>query len=332
MIVLSVKLLLALIIGRRDDSMREAKEKNRNFNTGKSYPYLVFIVVYIIFAMLQSDKFLTMANMKTIVQQSSVMAIVAVGMLFVIVQGEIDLSVSSVMGLAGFICADLAQINVPAAIVAGILTGTAVGLTNGLVYTYLKIPSMIVTVGMHMILVGFMRIYSGSKSVTFGMGMKMFGKFPRLIFILAAVVAVSHILLKYRPFGRYCIAIGGDRKLCRQNGIPVQRINTLAFVVSGTFAAIAGIIKGCRIGFAVPTAEIGYSFECITAVALSGAPITGGVGSVFNTIIGTMTISMLSNGLVITGVTPELRDVCTGMILIWSVYISLRHRNENLMQ
>ncbi len=269
--------------------------------------------------------------MKTIIQQSSVMAIAAVGMLFVIVQGEIDLSVSSVIGLAGYICADLAQKNVPLAILAGILTGTAVGLVNGLLYTRLKIPSLVVTGAMHMILAGLMQIYSGNVSLKFSGGMKAFGKFPNLMVILAAVVAVAHFLLKYRPFGRYCVAIGGDKELCRLNGIPVQKINTMAFVVSGLFAAIAGIVKGCRIGFAVPTAEIGYSFECITAVALSGASITGGVGSVFYTIIGAVTISMLNNGLAVTGVTPQLRDVCTGIILLLSVYISLKYKKESVI-
>ena len=136
-------------------------------NIRKSFPFLVFAAVYVMFALLRSDKFLTMANMRTIVQQSSVMATVAVGMLFVIILGEIDLSVSAVMGLAGFICADLAQESIPLAIGAGVLTGAAVGAVNGLVFTCLGIPSMIATVGMHMILVGFMRIYSGSRSVRF---------------------------------------------------------------------------------------------------------------------------------------------------------------------
>ncbi len=307
------------------------EKRNARFHIRRSYPCLVFVIVYVIFALIKSDKFLTMANMKTIIQQSSVMAIAAVGMLFVIVQGEIDLSVSSVIGIAGYICADLAQKNVPLAIVAGVLTGTVVGLINGLLYTRLKIPSMVVTGAMHMILAGFMQIYSGSISINFSRGLKSFGKFPNLIVILAAVVAVAHILLKYRPFGRYCIAIGGDKELCRLNGIPVQKINTMAFVVSGSFAAIAGIVKGCRIGFAIPTAEIGYSFECITAVALSGASITGGVGSVFYTIIGAVTISMLNNGLAVTGVTPQLRDVCTGIILLLSVYISLKYKKESVI-
>lgn len=289
-------------------------------NIRKSFPFLVFAAVYVMFALLRSDKFLTMANMRTIVQQSSVMATVAVGMLFVIILGEIDLSVSAVMGLAGFICADLAQESIPLAIGAGVLTGAAVGAVNGLVFTCLGIPSMIVTVGMHMILVGFMRIYSGSRSVRFGMEMKSFGKFPRLFLVLAAVLVVGHLILKYSPFGRYCIAVGGDRRLGQLNRIPVRTVHLLAFVVSGTFAAVAGIVKGCRIGFAVPAADIEYCFQCITAVAISGASLAGGVGSVLHAMTGALAISMLSNGLVITGVKPELREVCTGIFLILSVY------------
>lgn len=312
--------------------MDNLKNKIIDLNVRKHFPYFVFIIVYLTFAFTQRDRFLTMANMKNIVQQTAVMAIVAVGQLFVIVQGEIDLSVSAIMGLAGFVCADIAQYNIPAAIAVGILTGTAVGLMNGLLYTYLRIPSMIVTVGMHMMLVGFMRIYLGSESRRFSMVMKTFGKLPKLFFILAAVMAVSHLLLKNTPFGRYCIAIGGDKKLCQLNGIPVKRMNTLAFLASGTFAAAAGIIKGCRIGFASPTADIEYSFKCITAVAISGASLAGGVGSVFNTIVGAVTISMLSNGLMVTGISSELHEICTGMFLILSVYISLKREHENRLQ
>ena len=312
--------------------MGKLKKKMIEAKVRKLFPYLVFIIVYLIFAVTQSDRFLTIANMKNIVQQTTVMAVVAVGQLFVIVQGEMDLSVSSIMGLAGIICADIARVNIPAAIVAGILVGTAVGLMNGLMVTYLRIPSMIVTVGMHMILVGFMRIYLGSESRRFNIRMKSFGKYPKLFIILAVVLVVAHILLKYRPFGRYCIAIGGDKKLCQLNGIPVKKISTIAFVVSGTLAAIAGIIKGCRIGFASPTADIEYSFKCITALAISGASLAGGVGSVFNTMIGALTITMLSNGLMVTGISSELHEVCTGIFLILSVYISLKREHDHMLQ
>lgn len=310
--------------------MEKIKGKIADWNIRMAFPYFVFIGGYVVFACVQRERFLTVANMKTIIQQSTVMAIASLGLLFVIIQGEMDLSVSSVMGLAGFICADIAQENMLLAIAVGILTGTFVGLMNGLIYTYLRIPSMIVTVGMHMILTGVMRIYSGSRSILFGTEMKAFGKYPKLLLILAIVTAASHILLKHRPFGRYCIAIGGDKKLCQLNRIPVKKMNTLVFAVSGTLAAIAGIIKGCRIGFAVPTSDIAYSFECITAVAIGGASLAGGVGSVINTIVGTMTISMISNGLMITGVTAELRDICTGAFLILSVYISLKRGHDDL--
>lgn len=312
--------------------MRGIKEIIESWNIRKAFPYLVFWGVYIMFACIQRERFLTVANMKTIIQQSSVMAIAAVGLLFVIIQGEIDLSVSSIMGFAGFICADFAQINIPFAIAAGILTGTMIGMLNGLIFTYLRIPSMIVTVGMHMIITGVMRIYSDSQTVQFGLIMKSLGKFPRLLVILAITAAVSHFLLKYRAFGRYCAAIGTDKKLCRLNRIPVKKINVMAFVASGTFAAVAGIIKGCRIGFAVPTADIAYSFECITAVAIGGASLAGGIGTVPNTLIGAMTISMVSNGLMITGVTAELRDICTGIFLIISAYISLKYERGVISQ
>lgn len=303
--------------------MNSLKSKIKETNIRVIFPYIAFIVVFLIFATTQTDRFLTLTNMKTIAQQSAVMAIVAFGLLFVIVQGGIDLSIGSVMGFAGIICADIAQYNVLLAIVAGIGIGAAVGLINGLVYTYLKIPSMITTIGMQMILRGYTVIYSHSNSIPFSRDMKSLGKYPRILIIVAVVFVVCFILLKFTVFGRYCIAIGGDKRVCQLNGIPTKKINILGFLVSGILAAIGGIIMGCRLGAAVPTTGVGYEFECITAVSLGGASLAGGVGSIFNTLVGAMIISMLSNGLVIMGVESEIQQVCTGIVLILAVCISL---------
>ena len=303
--------------------MNRIKSKLKDTNIRVVFPYIAFIAVFLIFAVTQPGRFLTITNMKTIAQQSAVMAIVAFGLLFVIVQGSIDLSIGAVMGFAGIVCADLAQVSVPLAIVAGISIGAAVGLINGLIYTYLKIPSMITTIGMQMILGGYTVIYSHSNSIPFSREMKTIGKYPRILIILAVVFIICFVLLKFTVFGRYCIAIGGDKRVCQLNGIPTKKINITGFLVSGILAAIGGIIMGCRLGAAVPTTGVGYEFECITAVSLGGASLAGGVGSIFNTLVGAMIISMLSNGLVIMGVESEMQEVCTGIVLILAVCISL---------
>lgn len=253
--------------------MNSLKSKIKDTNIRVIFPYIAFLAVFLIFAVTQTDRFLTFTNMKTIAQQSAVMAIVAFGLLFVIVQGSIDLSIGAVMGFAGIVCADIAQKNVLLAIAAGILIGASVGLINGLVYTYLKIPSMITTIGMQMILGGYTVIYSHSNSIPFSREMKSIGKYPRILIILAVVFIVCFILLKFTVFGRYCIAIGGDKRVCQLNGIPTKKINILGFLVSGILAAIGGIIMGCRLGAAVPTTGVGYEFECITAVSLGGASL-----------------------------------------------------------
>ena len=303
--------------------MSQLQEKSKKFNIKAIFPYLAFVAVFLVFAITQPEKFLTITNMKTIAQQSAVMAIVAFGLLFVIVQGSIDLSIGSIMGFAGIVCADIAQTNVVLAIVVGIAIGAIVGLANGLIYTYMKIPSMIATIGTQMILAGYTVIYSHSNSIPFSRAMKTIGKYPKILIILAIVFIICFILLKYTVFGRYCIAIGGDKRVCQLNGIPTKQINILGFLVSGILAAIGGIIMGCRLGAAVPTTGVGYEFECITAVSLGGASLAGGVGSIFNTLIGAMIISMLSNGLVIMGVESEMQEVCTGVVLILAVCISL---------
>lgn len=303
--------------------MNRLQNKIKDTNIRVIFPYIAFIVVFLIFAITQADRFLTITNMKTISQQSAVMAIVAFGLLFVIVQGGIDLSVGAVMGFAGIVCADIAQIDVPLAVIVGISIGAVVGLVNGLVYTYFKIPSMITTIGMQMILRGYTIIYSHSNSIPFSREMKSIGKYPKILIILAVVFLICFILLKFTVFGRYCIAIGGDKRVCQLNGIPTRKINILGFLVSGILAAIGGIVMGCRLGAAVPTTGVGYEFECITAVSLGGASLAGGVGSIFNTLVGAMIISMLSNGLVIMGVESEMQNVCTGIVLILAVCISL---------
>lgn len=303
--------------------MNGIKEKVKNINIKAIFPYLTFILVFSLFSIVKPDKFLTINNMKTIAQQSAVMSIVAFGLLFVIVQGSIDLSIGSIMGFAGIICADIAKTNVPVAILVGLLIGAGVGLLNGLIYTYLKIPSMIATIGTQMALRGLTVLYSHSNSIPFAKNLKQIGKYPLILVFLFVTFVVCFILLKYTVFGRYCIAIGGDKRICQLNGIPTKKINMLGFLVSGTLAAVGGIIMGCRLGAAVPTTGTGFEFECITAVSLGGASLAGGIGSIFNTLLGAIIISMLSNGLVILGVESELQKVVTGIVLIVAVCISL---------
>lgn len=287
------------------------------------FPYLAFVLVFLVFSLAAGDRFLTVGNMKTILQQSAVMAIVSFGMLFVIVQGNIDLSVGGIIGMSGIIAADIGRTNIVVGCIAGVLVGLVVGLINGLLYNYLKVPTMIITLGVQKVLRGLTIIYSHSNSIPFDRQVKAVGKYPIILFILAVVFVICFVLMRYTVFGRYCIAVGGDKRVSELNGIPARTVSICGFIVSGILAAIGGIVLGCRLGAAVPTNGTGFELECVASVALGGASLAGGVGSIVNTMIGALIITMLGNGLVILGVGSEMQEVCTGIVMIIAVFISL---------
>lgn len=287
-------------------------------------PFLALILLTIFFSLLEPTRFATLRNARVILNQSAVVSIVAFGLTFVIVAGGIDLSVGSVLALAGMIAMGVVRdYGLVPGLLAGLAVGVAAGTFNGLVFTYLRIPSFIVTLGMLTIARGLTIMYSHGAVILVEGPAAEIGVFPNIIYIVIVMFVLCFVLYNYTPFGRYVQGIGGDERVAVLAGIPVSTIKLAVFILSGAAAGIGGIVLASRIGAATPTAGQAFELDCIAAVVVGGTPLTGGIGNIYNTVLGSLIIAMLGNGLVIMGVSSEMQMVVKGLVLIGAVFISL---------
>jgi ribose/xylose/arabinose/galactoside ABC-type transport system permease subunit len=286
-------------------------------------PYIAFILIFAFFSVTAFERFDTLRNFSTILQQATVLAIVAFGTHFVITTGSIDLSVGSTLSLAGLIGAAASLSGSVWGIPAALAVGAAIGLFNGLVFTYMKVPSFMVSLGTLLAVQGLTIVYSRSNPIPVDDAIMSIGVFPNIVYVAAAVFVICYILYNYTTFGRYCIAIGGDERVSAISGLPVNTVKVAVFVVSGLLAGLGGIVMAARLGAATPTAGTSFELSVISAVVLGGTPLTGGVGRMQNTAIGALIISMLGNGLIILGISSETQKIITGLILIVAVFLSL---------
>ncbi|GGY00215.1 sugar ABC transporter permease [Litchfieldella qijiaojingensis] len=293
------------------------------------YPLIGFIVVFIAMAVI-NDNFLTSSNMVNLARQASIIAIIAAGMSLAILTGGIDLSVGPVMALSGTVMAGLMVAGVPPvlAIVIGLLVGAAFGAANGVFVAFAGMPPIIVTLATMGIARGLGLIYTGGYPISglpqefafFGRGSLAGIEMPILIMI--GVYAIGYVLLSHTATGRYLYAIGGNEEATRLSGIRVSRYKLLVYTLSGTTAAIAGLILTSRLMSGQPNAGVGFELDAIAAVVLGGAAITGGRGMILGTLVGALLLGVLNNGLNLMGVSPYLQNVIKGCIILLAIYIS----------
>jgi ribose/xylose/arabinose/galactoside ABC-type transport system permease subunit len=288
--------------------------------------YFALIVVVIIFGVLSPERFLTLGNLGVVLQNSAVLAIVSIGITFIIIGGSIDLSVGSVMALSGAIAATFAGDWGAYAIILAPIVGALLGAINGAVFVLFRIPSFVVTLGMLSIARGTTVIYTGGSPISIPLSSRfdIFGVPPTPFLMAAGVAIVMGALLAFTTFGRYTFAIGGDEEKTRVLGVPVRSVKFAMFTLSGALAGLGGGILTSQLGSGSPTVGTGFELLAISAVVIGGTPLTGGAGSVLGTIVGSLVIMSLANGLIIMGVSSNVQTVLTGLVLIVAVMISIR--------
>ena len=295
--------------------------------------YVGFLVLLVVFAV-ASPVFLTPENFANIGRQTTLVSIMAVGMTLVIVSGEFDLSVGSTMALAGVTGAlamsTFADVWVVGA-VAALATGALVGLVNGLLTTWLSIPSFLITLGSLSIGRGLALLVTGTRPVNilderyyaiFGEG-SLLG-IPAPIVWTIVVVAAGIVLLHYSTFGRRIYATGGNATAARYTGIDTSRVKTLCLVIAGMLAGLAALVLTARSHAARPDAGAGIELDVIAAVILGGAALAGGYGTIVGALVGSLMIGVLNNGLNLTGVDPSLQLAVKGLIIWFAVAIGRR--------
>ncbi len=300
--------------------------------TIRRYPnlgLLVSTVVFIIVTAVSEPQFASTVNLRNIGRDWAILALATVGGMIVILIGGIDLSVSANIALvavaATILSNDVGPVN---ALVIGALIGLAVGLVNGVLVAYLKIDSVIVTIGMLQILTGAAFLWTDgapvrAESLTFstlGTGMFRSVAYPTLIAI--PIIVAGYVFLRQTVWGRYMYAIGGSEEAARASGIPVARYKAMAFVLCGALAGLAGILLASRVGGASATLGSDILITSVAAIFIGGVSFGGGVGSVAGVVLGAFLLTAIQNGLSFYGISSFLQMIITGGILLVAVFAS----------
>lgn len=300
----------------------------------RPYGVLLALIALVIFFTLMSDVFLTTANLANIGRQTTLVTVIAVGMTFIIISSEIDLSVASILKLSGvsaaLFMAEFSNNWILGALV-GIAMGALLGLTNGLLVTKLGIPSFLVTLGMLGIAKGLAFVVTDTAPVlvanptfwaVFYEG--SIAGIPVPILWTVVALAVGGVLLHLSTFGRKVYATGGNATAARYSGINTSRIKIAAFVLTGMLAGLASLIFAAQGHAARPDFADGLELDVIAAVILGGTSLFGGRGSIAGTLIGSLIIGVLNNGLVLIGVSSSWQIAVKGFIIILAVALSKR--------
>ena len=292
---------------------------------------IIGLIIICIMLSVMTDSFLTIRNFSNIMRQISVNVILACGMTMIIILGGIDLSVGSVIAVSGCLCCGLiTNTGFPSviAIPISILTGTLVGVFNGVVISKTTIPPFIVTLAMMNIGRGFARIYTKATTIlvedelfTFIGSGKVLGGIPVHFIYMIIVITVSALLLNRTKLGRNIYAVGDNRQAAVYSGINAKKVTRAVFVLMGFFAACAGIISSARTFSGQFNVGEGAEMDAISAVVLGGTSMSGGIGRLSGTIIGCIVIGILNNGMNILGVDSSWQYVVKGVVVLIAVFI-----------
>jgi ribose transport system permease protein len=288
-------------------------------------PLVSLIVLCAVTAVL-TDRFLSPFNLTNILVQSSIMAVIAMGMTFVIVGGGFDLSVGSTAALSGCVASMvMLQAGIAAGSIAGIATGALVGLGNGLVIAFLAVNPFITTLGSMVLVRGVVFLITGGAPVSgeaglpaalieFGSG-RLLG-IHYLVWVPAILLAVLSVVMHVTPYGRRIYATGGGREAAYLSGVPVRRVIASTYVWCGALAGVAGVMLAARLQSGQPTAGEFYELTAIAAVVLGGAALTGGEGTLYKSVIGVFIMIVLGNALNLLNVDSYWQRVAIGIVII----------------
>ncbi len=315
----------------RGATAQTSEERGLGFDWRRYMVFIAFVVVFVIFAVTLYDSgFLSFNNLLNIARQSAIIAVMAVAMTFVISAAEIDLSVGSVAGLASVTTAlAVSEYGFLAGIVAGLMTGVIVGGINGLLVASIGIPSFLVTLGMLGIAVGSAQWITDSAPVpivdnTFNtiFGSGQIGPIPSLLLWLLVLFAIGHVVLRKTAYGRRVLATGGNESAARFSGVNTRRIKFYVLLVSGTVAALAGMLYAGRLHSGRFQWGEGDELSVIAAVILGGTSLFGGYGTIIGSVLGALLVGLINNGLTLMGLEFSQQQIIRGAIIILAVALA----------
>lgn len=283
-----------------------------------------FIIGLFISVGLINPAFLSIQNIMLSLNSSVIYTLVALGIAFVIITGEIDVSVGAVLGMTATLSGTLIRDgNTIGGLILALSFGSIIGLINGIGITIFKIPSIIMTLGTNGIVRGLIYVYTDGKWVeniplefkALSQN-KIFGELTWFYFLTLVAIFLAHLLLTKTRHGRWFVAVGDNAGGATLLGISVKKTKTIAFVISSLFATLGGILYVSRVGFITPIAGSGYEMKVIAACVLGGISLSGGVGTVWGAAIGSIIMASISRILVFLGLPSDYDNTITGILLI----------------
>lgn len=307
--------------------VEQMKTSFRKENILKNYGIIVGSLVLCAIISFYTPNFLTRNNIMNLLRQSSIIGVIATGMTFVIISGNFDISVGKIAALGGTIIMSMISMGYSfiVALLVALAAGALIGLINGVAVAVIKIPSLIATMGMVVILQGLIFIYTGGYPIS-GMNpvLSLIGRgyvagipVPVIIFFLGVILA--NIVLRKTVLGRRIYAVGGNEDSSRLSGIDTIKYKIIVFMINGMASIIGGLILVSRLSTATPTAGEGFDMDAIASVVIGGTSVNGGEGSVLRTIIGVLLMSVISNSFNLIGVNIYFQYVFKGIIILAAV-------------
>ena len=299
---------------------------------------IALVVLVTFFALMSQGRFLTLSNFLTVARQVSIVAIVGIGLTFVMITANIDLAVGSYLALSGVFVAAMLYYGIPwyLALILIMILMALVGMLIGVIIAKQKLNSLIVTLAMMGVARGIALAYTGGKpifiknEVFISIGTGYLGPIPIPIVIAAFVLIITQFVLKSTKFGRYVYAVGGNEVAAITSGINVGRIKIAVFAISGMMTGLSGSILAGRLYSGNPTAGQGFELDVISAVVIGGTSLFGGVGNMWGTLIGAFTVGIIGNGLTILGVPYFYQLIAKGFIIYIAISIDKQTREAGL--
>jgi ribose transport system permease protein len=318
------------------NSILKLREKR---NLSDSMP-IITLVVLIIVMTIGSPRFLLPSNVLGLISQSSTLLILGLGETFIILLGSIDLSLAPIAAMSSIIAAMLIPNYGYLAYIAAVLFGSFAGFISGVIHTKARIPSFITTLGAMGIWTGVAFVISNATPITIS-GDKIhlltwitgytYG-IQNVVFLAFAMLALAFVLENYTSFGRYVKAIGAGERASFTSGVPIDRTKILAFVLSGTLAALGGVILSARMAGGSARMADGMQMKAIAVVVLGGTAISGGVGGVLRTLVGVLIVMVLDVGMNMVGINPWFQQAVYGAVVILAVALTIDRRRISIIK
>ncbi len=308
-------------------------------DTSQTISCLIALLILIVLFSVMSPYFLSSDNLANVLTQIITTALLGFGMTYVIISGEIDLSIAPTLAMSSVIVATLLSKGYPMIICCsgGVSFGILLGLVNGLLITKLSLPSFVATIGTQMAIRGLALVFTDSRAVYFSnrpefkqlaQGRFLGIQYP--VYIMLFVALIATFILRKTVIGRHIYAIGSNAEAARLSGISVHKVRIFAFMFSAAMASIAGVLTTARVNSGQPSIAVGHEAYAVAASVIGGVSMSGGHGKIFGTLLGAVIIGVLNNGLNLIGVSTQWQQVATGATLVLSVYIDIVRQRKRM--